>query len=123
MRVQVGPVESLRPGDRRVVEAAGRRIAVFNDGGHLRAIDDACAHKGSTLSDGVVRNGVVTCSAHLWRFDLETGRRTDAPGFTQETFEVLIEDDVVVVDVPHQDPPLSISELMRRHAREWKRES
>ncbi len=122
MRIEVGPVESLRPGDRVVIEAEGRRVAVFNDQGTLRAIDDACAHKGSTLADGVVRNGVVTCAAHLWRFDLATGARIDAPGYTQETFSVTTEDDVVVVDIPEQAPQLSVSELMRQHAREWKRE-
>jgi len=123
VRIEVGPVENLRPGDRVVVEAEGRRIAVFNDGGTLRAIDDACAHKGSTLADGVVRDGVVTCSAHLWRFDLETGQRRDAPGFAQETFPVSTDGDIVVVDIPEPEPSLSISELMRQHAREWKRDS
>ena len=105
-----------------MVEAEGRRIAVFNDEGTLRAIDDACAHKGSTLADGVVRNGVVTCSAHLWRFDLATGDRQDAPGYAQETFSVTTDGDMVVIDIPEQEPQISISELMRQHAREWKRE-
>ena len=122
MQVEVGRIEDLRPGDRAVVEADGRRIAVFNVDGELFAIDDACAHKGSPLADGVVRDGVVTCSSHLWRFNLMTGERTDSPGHAQETFPVSTDGDVVIVEVPEQDPPLSISELMRQHAREWNRD-
>ena len=122
MQFEVGRIEDLRPGERAVVEVEGRRIAVFNLDGELVAIDDKCAHQGAALADGVMRDGVVTCAAHLWRYDLRTGERTDSSGFQQETFPVTTDGEMVFVDVPEQQAPMSISELMRQHAREWKRD-
>ena len=34
---------------------------------------DACPHEGYPLSQGVVRDGVLTCKWHNWKFDLASG--------------------------------------------------
>ncbi len=53
---------------------AGRSYAAFVVGGQLRVTDAACPHNGGPLAEGTVRNGVVTCPRHWYRFDLSTGR-------------------------------------------------
>src|SRR5258706_7380464 len=34
---------------------------------------DACPHEGYPLSQGLVRDGVLTCKWHNWKFDLTSG--------------------------------------------------
>lgn len=95
-------------------------MAVFNVEGELRAIDDRCAHKGGSLAEGLLRDGIVTCPLHWWRYDLETGRRVASESVVQATYEVGVAGGEVVVDVPDAAPAGSMRERLLRHAAEWK---
>lgn len=59
------------------VRAGGRHVALFLDGGEVRAIDDACPHMGASLGMGVAIEGDVTCPWHAWHFRLADGCNTD----------------------------------------------
>ena len=50
--IEVCRVEELPPGEKRIVEAAGRKIGVFNAGGTLYAIEDRCSHDDGPLAEG-----------------------------------------------------------------------
>ena len=119
MRIRVCDVSEFPPGTARVVPSGGHEIAVFSVGGELFALDNACAHTGGPIVDGLVRNGAVTCPLHWWRFDLATGERRGAPHIRQATYPVSVEDGEVVVDVPEPAPALGMRELLLRHAAEW----
>lgn len=105
----VAPVSEIPPGGRRVVEAAGKRIVVFNLDGAFFALLDRCPHQGSALSGGILcgltqsdepgqyhfsRAGeFVRCPWHQWEFDIRTGkswfdpRRTKVRPFPAEVAE------------------------------------
>ena len=51
-RVRVAAVGDVAAGEARVVEAAGKTLALFNVGGTYYAIDNACAHRGGPLGEG-----------------------------------------------------------------------
>jgi len=72
--IKVAEVDELAPGQGRRVTAGTRRIALFNDGGEVLAIDDACPHQGASLGEGLLHEGRVICPLHSWVFDLRTGR-------------------------------------------------
>ena len=61
------------------VEASGKRIAIFEVGGALFAIDDECPHAGAPLSEGIVSGEKVQCSWHGSRFRLRTGEVLEPP--------------------------------------------
>lgn len=86
----VAKVGEIPPGGRKVVEAAGRSIGLFNVNGTFVAALNICPHEGApvclgrvsgtalTSSPGEFRWGregeVLTCPWHGWEFDLLTGR-------------------------------------------------
>lgn len=111
--------DELTPGSVCVVDVEDRRIAVFNVDGELVAIDDRCAHKGGSLAEGMVRNGIVTCPQHWWRYDLRTGRRVASDEVAQQTYAVAVVDGVVEVEVPALAPAGSMRDFLLRHAAEW----
>jgi nitrite reductase/ring-hydroxylating ferredoxin subunit len=55
------------------VEVEGHRITLFNPGGEIHALDDACTHVGGPLSQGFVEEGEVECPWYGSRFDIKTG--------------------------------------------------
>ncbi len=111
--------DELPPGTARTVTSGSLVVAVFNVEGELYAIDNACAHTGGPLSEGVVRDGAVTCPFHWWRFDLRTGRRKGAGHVRQMTYAVDQIDGAILVDIPEPGVEVGMREMLLRHAAEW----
>lgn len=94
-------------------------VAVFDVDGDLVAFDDRCLHRGGSLSGGVVRNGIVTCPEHWWRYDLRTGARLGAPELCLRRYPVERDGDGILVGFPEVAAITSIRERLLQHAREW----
>ena len=103
--VRVARENDLTPGQVRSVRVGVRRIAVFNVGGTLYAIEDACRHMKAPLSTGRVEGTTLTCSWHGWKYDVTTGECHDKAWGCVRTFEVKVEaGEVLVSDVERPRP-------------------
>src|SRR6476659_7480162 len=49
-------------------------IAVFKINGKYNAISNTCAHKGGPLSQGILKEDVVTCPWHGWIYNVHSGK-------------------------------------------------
>jgi nitrite reductase/ring-hydroxylating ferredoxin subunit len=58
----------------------GRAVALFRAAHGIIAMEDVCPHAGAPLSEGVIRDGHVTCAWHGFRFDATTGECPLYPG-------------------------------------------
>ena len=94
---KVAGVADLPAGQGKVVEVAGRKIALFNVGGKFYATDNTCLHRGGPLGEGHLQEKVVNCPWHLWGFDVTTGICTVNPDFKLETFPVKVEGEEILV--------------------------
>ena len=98
--VRVGKEGCVRPGLVKLVFSRDRRIAVFNDQGTLRAVDDTCTHVGASLSEGLCEDGVVTCPWHGGRFRLSDGRGLSPPAYRRlQTYPVRVRAGLIEVEV------------------------
>ena len=104
----VGRAGELPPGARRIVEAEGRSIGVFNVHGTFYALRNTCPHQAAPLCLGAIkgmtmpskpgeyiwgRDGeIVRCPWHGWEFDITTGRSIFNPHKMRvKTYEVTVE--------------------------------
>ncbi len=104
----IGRAGELPPGSRRIVEAEGRSIGVFNVAGSYYALRNSCPHQAAPLCQGSIkgmtmpskpgeyiwaRDGeIVRCPWHGWEFDILTGRSIFNPHKTRvKTYEVTVE--------------------------------
>ena len=71
--VKVAKTGEVASGQGKLVEAGGKRIAIFNIEGTFYAIDDTCTHRGGPLSEGMVVGAEVTCPWHGAVFDVTSG--------------------------------------------------
>ena len=77
-----------------------RRIAIFNDDGVLRAVDDTCTHVGGSLSEGLCEGGVVTCPWHSAQFRLRDGHCLGSSPFRRlEVYPLRVEDGVIELEI------------------------
>lgn len=122
----VAEVREIPPGQRLIVEIAGRSIGVFNVNGRFYAVRNSCPHQGGQLCLGAtvglaiaerpgeiryIREGeILRCPWHGWEFDLATGRSVFDPTRTRvksypveieelqaETYPVEVDRDRVIV--------------------------
>jgi 3-phenylpropionate/trans-cinnamate dioxygenase ferredoxin subunit len=96
--VTVTRAAELAPGEWRVVDVDGARIAVFNLGGELYAISDVCTHDGGQLTGGTVDGDQIVCPRHGARFCIRTGAALSAPAYeATDTFPVRVENGEIQV--------------------------
>ena len=83
----------------RVVECAGRSLALSNVDGAYYAIDNVCTHDGGPLGEGRIRNGRVICPRHGAAFDAKTGRVISLPAVKNvQAYAVTQQGDELFID-------------------------
>jgi nitrite reductase (NADH) small subunit len=97
--IKVAVLREIPDGSAIVVEVRGRKVALFNSGGSLYAIDNACRHLGGSLGAGEVYGTRVVCPLHGWEYDFTTGVSVDDPETRLACFTVRVEGDNVFVEI------------------------
>ncbi len=87
----VAKVGELAHGQRKIVQAGGTEIAVFNLADKYYAIENFCPHQGGPVGKGDISDGdIITCPLHEWRFNIKTGACADFSGINVKSFPVNI---------------------------------
>jgi len=71
---RVAAASDIRPGTLRTFKDGHVQIAVGRTGdGALFAVDNRCPHEGYPLAQGALKDCVLTCEWHNWKFDVARG--------------------------------------------------
>jgi len=98
--VKVARTGEIQRDTGRLIEVAGKRIAVFNVGGTFYAIDDTCTHQGGPLSEGQLNGSQVTCPWHGAIFDVTTGHVQRPPARKDVgSYPVRVEGDDIEIEL------------------------
>ena len=108
-RHAICPADELRPGDRKIVDAGGLSVGVFNIDNEYYALNNVCPHQLAPLCEGDItglvtseevdaekyeyeRPGeIITCPWHNWEFDVKTGESVFNPHLRTRTYDVEVE--------------------------------
>jgi len=82
------------------VSAGNDQYAICNVGGILRALHGTCLHQGGPLGEGNIVEGRLVCPWHAWEWDCQTGENPDDPSQKVATYEVKLEGDDILLQVP-----------------------
>ncbi len=80
----------LWDGEMEAYDVGAAEVLVVKVDGQICAFDGICPHQSSSLVEGDLEDGVLTCSAHEWQFDVRSGESVNPRG------ERLIRHDVTV---------------------------
>ena len=86
-------------GHGKIIQAAGRTVAVFHANGEFYAIDNRCLHQGGPLGEGEVYGTRVVCPWHGWEYEFSTGCNVDDPSMKLTCFHVLVEGDDILLEI------------------------
>jgi 3-phenylpropionate/trans-cinnamate dioxygenase ferredoxin subunit len=99
--VKVAKVSEIPQDKGKLVEAGGRKLAVFNVDGKFYAIDDTCTHRGGPLSEGQLERYDVTCPWHGSVFDVRTGNVLQPPATRSVAhYEVRVAGNDIEIEIP-----------------------
>ena len=99
--VRAASVAELEQRPFKVVTIDDRHILLLRADGQIRALDSRCPHMGYPLSQGTIKDGVLRCHWHHWRFDLASGGCFTEGGDDVAVFPLEIRDgDIWVSPIP-----------------------
>jgi 3-phenylpropionate/trans-cinnamate dioxygenase ferredoxin component len=98
-RIKIAEPNEIGDGTSKIINVAGRSVAVFRIQNQYFAIANACVHRGGPLGEGHVENYEVTCPWHGWRFNLVNGAFSMIPTLKVKTFQVKENDEGVFIEV------------------------
>lgn len=68
-------------------------------GGEVRAVQSRCPHQDFSLLQARLEDHKLTCRAHLWSFDLRTGKGINPADCALAVYPTRVEGDDVFIDV------------------------
>jgi toluene monooxygenase system ferredoxin subunit len=88
----VGEMISVQVGDEHIL-----LVRLTSD--DVRAYQGQCPHQKSLLADGELDGHTLTCAAHLWQFNLFTGKGVNPAGCHLNRHQSKIQDSTIFVGI------------------------
>ncbi len=95
--LDAGDLSDIPEGGVSECKLKGRSLLLARLGGRVSCFDNACAHLGMPLEMGEVRDGVITCTYHGFKYLLDTGECLTAPEVQLKVHAVRVNGDRVQV--------------------------
>jgi toluene monooxygenase system ferredoxin subunit len=95
---RVAAIDDLWDGEMLACLAGAQRVLLVRFEGSVRAYEDRCCHLGVPLSKGELEDGVLTCSAHRWRYDARTGHGINPASAALRSFPVQLSNGQIMVN-------------------------
>lgn len=101
--VAVAKLSDVPVGGGKTLKKCGKQIALIRvDEGCVYAIDNRCPHEGYPLADGTIKDGVLTCDWHNWKFDLKSGACLRG-GEDVRAYPLCVKDGEILLDLRDKD--------------------
>jgi len=102
--ITVAQVGDIPNGEGRAFEYHDQMVAVFNNDGEYRAIDDMCPHMGASLASGHFEDWIVTCPWHAWSFDTRDGTWCDNRRLKIDVYQVRLVGEEIQIAAVEPEP-------------------
>jgi toluene monooxygenase system ferredoxin subunit len=94
--VELIEADQLWDGEMEAFDVGDAEVLVLKVDGQIRAYDGICPHQSSSLVEGDLERGVLTCRAHEWQFNALTGDGINPRGASLVCHEARVSDDGMI---------------------------
>ncbi len=64
----------IKDGQMKAVRAKGRAILLVRKDGQVYGLSNFCPHMGCSFERGILRDYLLMCPCHGWKFDIRNGK-------------------------------------------------
>jgi len=89
----------LKDGQMKAVRVKGQPILLVKVGGEVFGLSNRCPHAGCTFEGGILRDYIVMCPCHGWKFDVRNGQYTENPLTILQTYRCKIMFDTIFIEI------------------------
>lgn len=89
----------IRDNAMKLVKVAGRSLLMVKQNGQVFGLSNLCPHMGCSLSNGTLKEYIITCPCHGWSFDIRSGQYQMAKKKTLMTYECKIQNGKIFVRI------------------------
>jgi nitrite reductase/ring-hydroxylating ferredoxin subunit len=89
----------LKDGHMKAVRIKGNPVLLVRQGGEVFALSNRCPHAGCTFEGGILRDHIVMCPCHGWKFDIRNGQYTENPLTKLQTYRCKIENGKIFIEL------------------------
>lgn len=109
MEIYATKLSTIKQKKKMRIQIENRPILLTYTEHGVFAMRDKCPHMGATLSNGILKNGVITCKDHGLPISVETGEvtnmakadylRLDEYSLSVRTYKTIVKEDKVYIDL------------------------
>jgi len=89
----------LKEGQMKRVRVSGKAILLVRQGGQVFGVSNICPHMGCSLDKGILREYLVMCPCHGWKFDVRNGQYEENKATTLESYRTKIQDGKILIEI------------------------
>jgi nitrite reductase/ring-hydroxylating ferredoxin subunit len=89
----------LEEGQMKAVRVKGKAILLVRPGGQVFGVSNRCPHMGCSFEKGILRDYMVMCPCHGWKFDVRNGQYELIKEITLESYRCKIQNGKVYVEL------------------------
>ena len=87
----------IKDGQMKAVYFKGKPILLVRKGDQVYGLLNRCPHMGCSFERGILREYLVMCPCHGWKFDIRTGQYEENNAITLSTYACKIQNGHVFV--------------------------
>ena len=89
----------LKEGEMKAVRIKGKPILLVRQGGEIFGLSNRCPHMGCTFEGGILRDYLVMCPCHGWKFDVRNGQYTENNLTILTSYRCKVENGKIFVEI------------------------
>ena len=89
----------LKEGQMKRVRVSGKAILLVRQGGQVFGVSNICPHMGCSLDKGILREYLVMCPCHGWKFDVRNGQYEENKATALESYRTKIQDGKILIEI------------------------
>ncbi len=91
--------DKLQENGLNMVFPKGLQILLIKKGGEIYAVSNKCAHMACALGGGTLKDHIIECPCHDWRYDIRTGEFQDAREIKIPVYEWKLSDGKIFIKI------------------------
>ena len=93
----------LKEGQMKPVRVKGRPILLVRIGGEVFGVSNRCPNAGCSFEGGILKDYLVMCPCHGWKFDVRNGQYQEIKGVTLVCYRCSVENGKIFVEIKNNE--------------------